>query len=166
MPLVLASVVVACLAVPHVDRMLAEWFRGDVELSASLIASSVEDRLGALVERRDIGACGATCRGLPRTGISQRSSSAAPAIRRCTRPPPWLSRSLVPRRLAPLAGASRILHVPSGTLHVAGFLVQQERRPEFKLFVVHDMGFAATRQTQARRYLLAFGAVALVVFGS
>ena len=54
MPLLLASGVVAYLVMPHVDEMLAEWFRGDVELNASLIASSVEDRLATLVERRDV----------------------------------------------------------------------------------------------------------------
>ena len=54
MPLLLASIVVAYLIVPHVDQLLAEWVRGDVELSGSLIASSVEDRLSTLVERGDI----------------------------------------------------------------------------------------------------------------
>ena len=35
----------------------------------------------------------------------------------------------------------------------------------FKIFVVHDLGFATSRQTQARRYLLALSAIAVIVFG-
>jgi trehalose 6-phosphate synthase/phosphatase len=165
MPLLLASFVVAYLVVPHVDQMLAEWFRGDVELSASLIASSVEDRLSTLVERRDIAGmrrylsrvaadkhlaailvCG------PRDALLYQSAQVAAEI-------------TCGLAAAPQAGESQILQVASGTLHVAGFLVERKGRPVFKLFVVHDLGFAAYRQTQARRYLLAFGAIVVIVLG-
>src|ERR1700753_3014234 len=53
LPLALASAVVAYFAMPHIDQMLAEWFRGDVELRASLIEGSIEERLVDLVAHRD-----------------------------------------------------------------------------------------------------------------
>jgi trehalose 6-phosphate synthase len=165
MPLLLASVVVAYFIVPHVDQMLAEWVRGDVELSGSLIASSVEDRLSVLVEHRDIPGMR---RYLSRVAADKHlaailvcGSGEAPLYQTAA-VPPQISCAL---SAAPQAGESQILHVPSGTLHVAGFLVEREGRPAFKLFVVHDLGFATSRQTQARRYLLALSAIAVIVFG-
>ena len=43
LPLALASAVVAYFAMPHIDQMLAEWFRGDIELRASLVEGSMEE---------------------------------------------------------------------------------------------------------------------------
>jgi trehalose-6-phosphate synthase len=166
LPLLLVSVVLAYFAVPHIDEMLAQWFRGDVETNASLIASSVEDRLATLVEHHDIAGMR---RYLSRVAADKHLS----AILVCDPDgkPVYHSSALVPEvtcdlAAAPQAGASQILHTSSGTLHVAGFLIEQEGRPTFKMFVAHDLGFAATRQTQARRYFLAFSAIALIVFGS
>jgi hypothetical protein len=165
MPLLLASGVVAYLVMPHVDEMLAEWFRGDVELNASLIASSIEDRLVTLVERRDIAGMR---RYLSRVAADKHLAEVLvcgpdnePLYQTSLRAPEVTCGLAA----APLAGASQILHVPSGTLHVAGFVVPQEGRRAFKIFVVHDLGFATTRQTQARRYLLALSAIAVIVFG-
>jgi hypothetical protein len=53
LPLSLASAVVAYFAMPHIDQMLAEWFRGDIELRASLIEGSMEERLAELVSHHD-----------------------------------------------------------------------------------------------------------------
>src|SRR5882757_3233015 len=50
-------------------------------------------------------------------------------------------------------------------MHVAGFLVARPDKPAFSVYVAHDLGFAATRQTRARRYLIAFSAVSVVVIG-
>jgi trehalose 6-phosphate synthase len=165
MPLVLASIVVAYFIVPHVDQMLAEWVRGDVELSGSLIASSVEDRLSALVARGDIP-------GMRRYLSRVAADRHLAAILVCGPggAPLYQTASVAPQiscalTATPQAGESQILHVPSGTFHVAGFLVEREGRPAFKLFVVHDLGFATSRQTQARRYLLALSAIAVIVFG-
>jgi len=165
MPLLLASGVVAYLVMPHVDEMLAEWFRGDVALNASLIASSVEDRLATLVERRDVAGMR---RYLSRVATDKHLAEVlvcgpddVPLYQTSFRAPEVTCGLAA----APQAGASQILHVPSGTLHVAGFVVPQEGRPAFKIFVVHDLGFATTRQTQARRYLLALSAIAVIVFG-
>jgi trehalose-6-phosphate synthase len=66
---------------------------------------------------------------------------------------------------APSPGASQIIRLPSGAMHVAGFLVARPDKPAFSVYVAHDLGFAATRQTRARRYLIAFTAVSVVVIG-
>ncbi|MGH8137370.1 MAG: alpha,alpha-trehalose-phosphate synthase (UDP-forming) [Steroidobacteraceae bacterium] len=165
MPLALASAVVAYFAMPHVDRMLAEWFRGDIELRASLIEGSMEERLVDLVGRHD------------KTGVRKYLSHVATdkrisAILVCdadgtlfyrTAPtPPEISCAL---NAAPSPGASQIVLLPSGPMHVAGFLVARPDKPALTVFVAHDLGFAASRQTRARRYLIAFTAVSVVVLG-
>ena len=165
MPLALASAVVAYFAMPHVDRMLAEWFRGDIELRASLIEGSMEERLVDLVGRHD------------KTGVRKYLAHVATdkrisAILVCdadgtlfyrTAPtPPEISCAL---KAAPSPGASQIVLLPSGPMHVAGFLVARPDKPALTVFVAHDLGFAASRQTRARRYLIAFTAVSVVVLG-
>ena len=51
LPLVLAVALVTYLAVPHVDRVLTEWFRADVELRANLVMKSIEDGLPPLLDQ-------------------------------------------------------------------------------------------------------------------
>src|SRR6202453_2140183 len=50
LPVALASCVVAYLGLPHLQRLLAEWFRSDVELRAQLVMHSVEEPITELVE--------------------------------------------------------------------------------------------------------------------
>jgi trehalose 6-phosphate synthase/phosphatase len=165
LPLALASAVVAYVAVPHVDRMLAEWFRGDVELRASLVESSMEERLTELVSRHDRPGIR---RYLARVATDKRLS----AILVCDPDGNLMYRSapVAPEvscglNAAPGPGASQIVQVPSGTMHVAGFLIARPNKPAYTVFVAHDMGFAVSRQTRARRYLVAFTAVSVVVIG-
>ncbi len=165
MPLALASAVVAYFAMPHVDRMLAEWSRGDIELRASLIEGSMEERLVDLVSRHD------------KAGLRKYLSRAAidkwiSAILVCdadgtlfyrTAPvPPEISCGL---SAAPNPGSSEIILLPGGPAHVAGFRIARPEKPALDVFIVHDLGFAVSRQTRARRYLIAFTAVAVVVIG-
>lgn len=165
LPLALASAVVAYFAMPHIDQMLAEWFRGDIELRASLIENSMEERLADFVGRHDKS--GAR-KYLSRIAADKRTS----AIIVCdpdgtlfisTAPtPPDISCAL---NAAPNPGSSQIVRLPSGAQHVAGFLIARPDKPAFKVLVVHDLGFAASRQTRARRYVIAFTAVSVVVIG-
>jgi trehalose 6-phosphate synthase/phosphatase len=165
LPLALASAVVAYFAMPHIDEMLAEWFRGDIELRASLVEGSMEDRLADLVGHHD------------KVGVRKYLSHVAgdkhlSAILVCDsdgelfyRTAPTPDEVSCTLGTAPSPGTSQIVLLPTGPLHVAGFLVARPDKPAFSIFVVHDLGFAATRQTRARRYLIAFTAVSVVVIG-
>jgi len=51
LPVALASCVVAYAGLPYIERLLAEWFRSDVELRAQLVMRSMEEPITALVEK-------------------------------------------------------------------------------------------------------------------
>ncbi|HEY6452417.1 MAG TPA: hypothetical protein VIX87_07440, partial [Steroidobacteraceae bacterium] len=53
LPLFLAAGTVAYFGLPYIDRLLAEWFRSDVQLRAQLLMSSMQERLPDLVSRND-----------------------------------------------------------------------------------------------------------------
>jgi trehalose-6-phosphate synthase len=165
LPLALASAVVAYFAMPHIDRMLAEWFRGDIELRASLIEGSMEERLSDLVSRHDKTG---VRKYLSRVAVDSRISAIlvcdadGTLFYRTAPTPPEISCSL---GAAPSPGTSQIIRLPSGAMHVAGFLIARPDKPAFSVYVAHDLGFAATRATRARRYLIAFTAVSVVVIG-
>ena len=165
LPLALASAVVAYFAMPHIDQMLAEWFRGDIELRASLIEGSMEERLADLVSHHDKAG---VRKYLSRVAADKRMSAIlvcdadGTLFYRTAPTPQEISCSL---SAAPSPGASQIIRLPTGAMHVAGFQVTRPDKPAFTVFVTHDLGFAASRQTRARRYLIAFTAVSVVVLG-
>src|ERR1700727_4061276 len=51
LPVALASCVVAFFGLPYIERLLAEWFRSDVELRAQLVMHSMEEPITDLVEK-------------------------------------------------------------------------------------------------------------------
>jgi trehalose 6-phosphate synthase len=157
--------VVAYFAMPHIDQMLAEWFRGDIELRAGLIEGSMEERVADLVSHHDKTGLR---KYLSRVAIDKRLSAIlvcdadGTLFYRTAPTPPEISCGL---SSAPNPGASQIIRLSSGAMHVAGFLIARPDKPAFSVYVAHDLGFAATRQTRARRYLIAFTAVSVVVIG-
>lgn len=165
LPLALASAVVAYFAMPHIDQMLAEWFSGDIELRASLIEGSMEERLADLISHHDKTGLR---KYLSRVALDKRLSAIlvcdadGTLFYRTAPTPPEISCGL---SSAASPGASQIIRLPTGAMHVAGFLVARPDKPAFSVYVAHDLGFAATRQTRARRYLIAFTAVSVVVIG-
>jgi trehalose-6-phosphate synthase len=165
LPLAGAAAVVAYFAMPHIDQMLAEWFRGDIELRASLIEGSMEERLADLVSHHDRTGLR---KYLSRVAVDKRLSAIlvcdadGTLFYRTAPTPPEISCGL---SSAPNPGASQIIRLSSGAMHVAGFLIARPDKPAFSVYVAHDLGFAATRQTRARRYLIAFTAVSVVVIG-
>src|SRR5215813_8701467 len=150
---------------PHVDQMRAEWFRGDIELRASLIEGSMEERLADLVSRHDKAG---VRKYLARVAVDKRISAIfvcdadGTLFYRTAPTPAEISCAL---RAAPSPGASQIVRLASGAMHVAGFLIAHPDKPAFSVYVAHDLGFAASRATRARRYLIAFTAVSVVVVG-
>src|SRR5271170_560712 len=51
LPVAFASCVVAYFGLPYIQRLLAEWFRSDVQLRAQLVMHSMEEPITDLVER-------------------------------------------------------------------------------------------------------------------
>src|SRR5208282_1003910 len=55
LPVAFASCVVAFFGLPYIERLLAEWFRSDVELRAQLVMHSMEEPVTELVEKGNEG---------------------------------------------------------------------------------------------------------------
>src|ERR1700688_3158132 len=53
LPVAFASCVVAYFGLPYIERLLAEWFRSDVELRAQLVMHSMEEPITDLVAKKD-----------------------------------------------------------------------------------------------------------------
>src|SRR6202453_5185678 len=51
LPIAFASCVVAYFGLPYIERLLAEWFRSDVELRAQLVMPSMEEQITDLIEK-------------------------------------------------------------------------------------------------------------------
>src|SRR6201999_4253547 len=106
---------------PHIDQMLAEWFRGDIELRASLIEGSMEERLAGLVSHRGKGG---VRKNLPTGAADTRVTailvcdSDGALFYRTAPTPDEVSCSL---SAAPNPGTSQIIRLSSGAMHVAGF---------------------------------------------
>src|SRR5450631_650134 len=49
LPVAFASCVVAYFGLPYIERLLAEWFRSDVELRAQLVMHSTEEPVADLI---------------------------------------------------------------------------------------------------------------------
>ena len=49
LPIALAACVVAFFGLPYIERLLAEWFRSDVELRAQLVMHSMDERITSSV---------------------------------------------------------------------------------------------------------------------
>ena len=53
LPLLLAAGTVAYFGLPYIDRLLAQWFRSDVELRAQLLMSSMQEVLPVYLAKND-----------------------------------------------------------------------------------------------------------------
>src|SRR5271154_1187866 len=53
LPVAFASCIVAFFGLPYIERLLAEWFRSDVELRAQLVMHSMDERITELVQNGD-----------------------------------------------------------------------------------------------------------------
>src|SRR5271169_6594861 len=51
LPIAFAACVVAFFGLPYIERLLAEWFRSDIELRAQLVMHSMEEPVTELVEK-------------------------------------------------------------------------------------------------------------------
>jgi trehalose 6-phosphate synthase len=162
LPLVLAVAAVTYLAVPHVDRVLTEWFRADIEMRANLVMQSIEEGLPPLLDR---SAAPQIRRYIERLTADERLL----AVLICgPKGEPYYKTEPIPTEVAcpPIVGAVPIYQLVSsakGMLHVARFPLARSEKPTFGITIVHDLSFIDRRQRSARDYMIAFIAVAALI---
>jgi trehalose-6-phosphate synthase len=156
LPVALASCVVAYLGLPYIERLLAEWFRSDVELRAQLVMHSMEEPVTDLVEKGNEGPL--------RVYLSKVTSDErllailicrtdGTAIFKPDRIPSAISCDANARGVR---GEARVVQLPSGSVQVSRFDFDEARPTAFRVLMLHDLSFVDRRQRTARDFVLVF----------
>ncbi|PYP04374.1 MAG: trehalose-6-phosphate synthase, partial [Gemmatimonadetes bacterium] len=155
-PLFLALGALAYAVVPLVDKLTLQWFERDLDLRASLIASTVQEPL------RDLIRAGNRSRLLEFfSRISQDERLYAlgfcPLGHGEAIATPALPAEIHCAQLEQYSGPSgQLLQSPDGALLVSVRSLEVDGAPAGTLVLVHDMSFVARRSAETRKYLFYF----------
>src|ERR1700730_11923812 len=167
LPVAFASCVVAYFGLPYIERLLAEWFRSDVELRAQLVMHSMEEPITELVEK-----------GLDKGGESRLRTYLAKitaderllAVLVCRPDGSTLFKSdRAPATISCEAtdgakpAASHIVQLPSGSVQVSRFDFDSAQPMPFRVLMLHDLSFVDRRQRTARDFVLVFVGISVLL---
>src|ERR1700688_2424392 len=163
LPVAFASCVVAYFGLPYIERLLAEWFRSDVELRAQLVMHSVEEPITDLVERGNESRL--------RTYLAKiTADERLLAILVCRPNGSTIFRSeRTPASITcdatdgPKPTASRIVQLPSGSVQVSSFDFDAAEPTPFRVLMLHDLSFVDRRQRTARDFVLVFVGISVLL---
>src|SRR5450631_2658710 len=163
LPVAFASCVVAYFGLPYIERLLAEWFRSDVELRAQLVMHSMEEPITDLVEKGNEARLRAY---LARVAADERLL----AILVCRPNGSTIFKSeRVPASIScDAAGtaspaASHIMQLPSGSVQVSRFDFDAAEPTPFRVLMLHDLSFVDRRQRTARDFVLVFVGISVLL---
>ena len=163
LPMAFASCVVAYVGLPYIERLLAEWFRSDVEVRAQLVMRSMEEPITNLVEKGDVSGLRAylakmtaderllavlVCRP---DGSTIFKTEHAPAAISCE------------AEAGRKAAASRIVQLPAGSVQISRFDYEAAEPAPFRVLMIHDLSFADRRQRTARDFVLVFVGISVLL---
>ena len=161
LPLLAIALATTLVLLPLVDRLLADWFRRDVELRAGVIATSMEESVSRLVGSGEVGAL---AEFLDRVSTDERlvavvlcSPSGTP-IAMSRSAPDWLS--CAPRET--LIASDSKGGGDTGRL-VSDFPLERMAPPQPTLRLVHDLRYADRRRAAVRDNVLAGTLASLLV---
>ena len=156
LPVAAAVGLVAFFGVPYIDRILAGWFRSDVQLRARLVMSSIEEPLGRLLDQSDFERARdylARVAGDERLlGVIVCDPEHARVVRT----------QLVPIGIScatdgAIPEGNSVMRGPDdGRFEVSSFALGTPSGKPYRVLIVHDLGFIDRRQTTARNIVLAF----------
>ncbi|MGA8708042.1 MAG: trehalose-6-phosphate synthase [Steroidobacteraceae bacterium] len=163
LPLLLAAGTVAYFGLPYIDRLLAQWFRSDVELRAQLLMSSMQEVLPVYLAKNDQA-------GLRRYVARMTADQRLLGLLIC-RPDgtPLIKSERMPAAVdcqkveAVPDGRSGVLETPTGSAQVSVFDQSPPGMTPFRVAIVHDLSFVDRRQNTARDYLIAFAAISVLL---
>jgi trehalose-6-phosphate synthase len=163
LPVAFASCVVAYFGLPYIERLLAEWFRSDVELRAQLVMHSMEEPITELVEngnewrlRAYLAKITADERLLAvlvcRTdGSTLFKTDHAPTAISCD------------AASMPNSTPTRIVQLPSGSVQISRFDFDSAVPTPFRVLMLHDLSFVDRRQRTARDFVLVFVGISVLL---
>jgi trehalose-6-phosphate synthase len=163
LPMAFASCVVAYFGLPYIERLLAEWFRSDVELRAQLVMHSMEEPITDLVEkgnesrlRNYLAKITADERLLAvlvcrPDGSTLFKTERAPATISCE------------SNAASSPASSRVVELPSGSVQISRFDFDAAQPTPFRVLMLHDLSFVDRRQRTARDFVLVFVGISVLL---
>jgi len=162
-PTLIAVSILAFFGVPYVDRILADWFRSDVDMRAQLVANSMEGSVDNFLENDDE-------KGLARYLASITTDERLMAIALCgadakavlstERTPPEISCAIL-RDIGDRG--SSLVKLANGSVEVSSFPMGSRNGKALTALIIHDLGFIDRRQSSARNYVLALAGVSASV---
>ena len=163
LPVAFAACVVAYFGLPYIERLLAEWFRSDVELRAQSVMHSMEDPMTDLMGK---GSEPKLRNYLAKVTADERLL----AILVC-RPDGTtvLKTERTPSAITCEAdaksnpAASRVVQLPSGSVQVSRFDFDAAEPVPYRVLMLHDLSFVDRRQRTARDFVLVFIGIALLL---
>ncbi len=160
-PAIVAITLIALIGVPYTQRILAGWFRSDVQMRAKLIMTTMEDSLADLLERSDRTRAQAY---LERVAGDERllgimlCDSSGQLVLRTARLPVGLRCG--GESVAGIAPATRARDSIDG-LEISDFPLRAASGATYEVRIVHDLAFIERRQGAARNFVLAFALIAV-----
>jgi trehalose 6-phosphate synthase/phosphatase len=163
LPVAFASCVVAFFGLPYIERLLAEWFRSDVELRAQLVMHTMEEPITDLVQKGNESRLRAY---LAKVTADERLL----AVLVC-RPD---GSTIFKTERAPAAiscestgdanfTATKVVQLPSGSVQISRFDFDAKEPTPFRVLMLHDLSFVDRRQRTARDFLLVFVAISILL---
>jgi trehalose 6-phosphate synthase/phosphatase len=163
LPMAFASCVVAYFGLPYIERLLAEWFRSDVELRAQLVMHSMEEPITDLVERgnesrlRNYLAKITADERLLAVLVCRTDGS---TIFKTERAPATIS---CEANAATSLASSKVVELPSGSVQISRFDFDAAQPTPFRVLMLHDLSFVDRRQRTARDFVLVFVGISVLL---
>ena len=162
LPVAFASCVVAYFGLPYIERLLAEWFRSDVELRAQLVMHSMEEPLTDLIGKGNEGKLRAY---LAKVTADERLLAIlvcrpdGSTIIKTERTPQAISCDAN----ATSSNETRVVQLDSGSVQVSRFDFDQAQPAAFRVLMLHDLSFVDRRQRTARDFVLVFIGISVLL---
>ena len=163
LPVAFASCVVAYFGLPYIERLLAEWFRSDVELRAQLVMHTMEEPLTDLIAKGNEP----RLRGyLSKVTADERLLAIVvcrpdgTTIMKTERTPQAISCNM---NAQSNPNASRVEQLPSGSVQLSRFDFDKAEPTPFRILMLHDLSFVDRRQRTARDFVLVFIGISVLL---
>ncbi|MGO9949645.1 MAG: trehalose-6-phosphate synthase [Steroidobacteraceae bacterium] len=163
LPIALAACVVAFFGLPYIERLLAEWFRSDVELRAQLVMHSMDERITELVEngnRAQLSSYLAKITADERLLAILVCRPDGSTIYVTERTPATIS---CEAGSSSKPDATRIVQLRSGSVQISRFDFDAIEPKPFRVLMLHDLSFVDRRQRTARDFVLVFVGISLLL---
>src|SRR5260370_25033814 len=163
LPVAFASCVVAYFGLPYIERLLAEWFRSDVELRSQMVMHSMEEPLADLVGKGNEARLRAY---LAKVTADERLLAIlvcgpdGTTILKTERTPSAIACG---ENAAKNSAEARVVQLPSGSVQVSRFDFDAAAPTPFRVLMLHDLSFVDRRQRTARDFVLVFIGISMLL---